>query len=135
VVKGLWNYAVKVHDLDRVAAFYEQYMGATLRVRGEIYGCKYVLIALGTTRVILFDRAPYEKDLNLDLPAGFLHAVYEVDDFEEEIKRLREAGVKFIMEPRILRAEFGLRKIAFFEAPDGIRTEVMQILEDSGLGG
>jgi catechol 2,3-dioxygenase-like lactoylglutathione lyase family enzyme len=135
MVKGLWNYAVKVRDLDRVAAFYQEYMGASLRVRGEIYGCNYVLMGMGTTRVILFDRAPYEKDLQLDLPTGFLHAVYEVDDFEEEIKHLRQAGVKFIMEPRTLKAEFGLRKIAFFEAPDGIRTEVMQILEDSGLGG
>ena len=135
MVKGLWNYAVKVHDLDKVATFYMEYMGASLRVRGEIYGCKYVLIGMGSTRVILFDRAPYEEDLNLDLPAGFLHAVYEVDDFEKEVERPRRAGVKFIMEPRILKGEFGVRKIAFFEAPDGIRTEVMQVLEDSGLAG
>jgi catechol 2,3-dioxygenase-like lactoylglutathione lyase family enzyme len=135
VIKGLWNYAVKVEDLDKVAAFYEDHMGADLKVRGEMYGCKYVLIRMGGTRIILFDRAPYEKDLNVNLPVGFLHAVYEVDEFENHVERLRKSGVKFIMEPRILRAELGVRKIAFFEAPDGIRTEIMEILEDSGVAG
>lgn len=135
MVKGLWNYAVKVNDVEKTAAFYTEHMGASLMLRGEVYGCQYVLIRIGTTRVILFDRAPYEKDLHLDLPPGFLHAVYEVDDFEEDVERLRRSGMKFIMEPRILEGEFGVRKIAFFEAPDGIRTEVMQILEDSGRAG
>jgi catechol 2,3-dioxygenase-like lactoylglutathione lyase family enzyme len=132
VIKGLWNYAVKADDVEKVAAFYTGYMGASLMFRGEVYGCKYALIRLGQTRLILFDRAPYEKDLNLDLPLGFLHAVYEVDDFELEVARLRQSGVKFIMEPRILEGEFGTRKIAFFQAPDGTRIEIMQILRDSG---
>jgi hypothetical protein len=35
------------------------------------------------------------------------------------------------MEPRVIEAAFGKRKNAFFETPDGMRTEVMQILEDA----
>lgn len=132
MLKGMWNYAIKAPDLEKSIEFYTRSMGAELRIRGEVYGVQYALIRMGETRVILFDKAPYEKDLGLDLPPGFLHVVYEVDEFEPEIERLREAGVKFFMEPRVLRAEFGLRKIAFFEAPDGIRTEIMQVLEDSG---
>ena len=42
-------------------------------------------------------------------------------------------GVRFIMEPQLIEAEFGRRRIAFFETPDGMRTEVMQILEDRAL--
>ncbi len=132
MVKGMWNYAIKTRDLEKSIEFYTRSMRAELRIRGEIYGAQYVLLRMGETRLILFDKAPYEEDLGLDLPPGFLHVVYEVDDFESEVERLREAGVKFFMEPRVLRAEFGLRKIAFFEAPDGIRTEIMQVLEDSG---
>ena len=44
--------------------------------------------------------------------------------------RLREAGVEFLMQPQEIETAVGRRKIAFFEAPGGIRTEVMEILED-----
>ena len=43
---------------------------------------------------------------------------------------LREAGVRFLIEPQEIDTAVGRRKIAFFEAPDGTRTEVMEILED-----
>ena len=62
------------------------------------------------------------------LPLGFLHDVYEVGDFEAQVAQLRAAGVRFIMEPCEIEAAFGRRKIAFFETPDGMRTEVMQII-------
>jgi hypothetical protein len=33
----------------------------------------------------------------------------------------------------VITSDFGKRKFAFFEAPDGIRTEVMQVYEDTGV--
>jgi len=135
MVKELWNYAVKAADIERAAAFYVSTMGATVMFRGEVYDCKYILIRLGNTRLIIFNKAPYEKDLQTDLPNGFLHAVYEVDDLEKVIHSLQHYGTKFIMSPRVLEGEFGTRRIAFVEAPDGTRVEVMQILEDSGKAG
>jgi len=132
MIKRLWNYGVKVESLREVTEFYTRYMGAEVRIQSEVLGCQYVLLRLGEMRLILFDKAPYEDDLGLNLPLGFLHVVYETDDFESEIAKLRESGVKFIMEPMVIEAEFGKRKFAFFEGPDGIRTEVMQILEDTG---
>ena len=130
MVKGLWNYAIKVADLETAAAFYVDALGAEVRNRDEVLGCRYVLIRLGDTRVILFEKAPYEDLIGQRLPLGFLHDVYEVDDFDEQIGRLRAAGVSFIMEPRTIEAAFGTRRIAFFATPDGMRTEVMQIVED-----
>ena len=133
MIKGMWNYAVKVKSIPEAVDFYISYMGAEIRIESEILGCKYTLIRIGEMRVILFEKAPYEEEQGLNLPVGFLHAVYETDDFESEIVKLRESGVRFIMEPQDIEAEFGKRRIAFFESPDGIRTEVMQILEDSGI--
>ena len=132
MVKGLWNYAIKVNDIQKAADFYTQYMGAELRFSSVIFGCRSILLRIGESRIILFERAPYEKDLGLNLPLGFLHVVYEVDHFESAVDRVRLAGVEFIMEPCVIKGEFGVRKIAFFETPDGIRTEIMQVLEDSG---
>ena len=37
------------------------------------------------------------------------------------------------MEPTEIESGFGRRRICFFVGPGGVRTEVMQILEDSGL--
>lgn len=130
MVKGLWNYAIKVADIDRATAFYVDALGADVRNRSEVLGQRYTLVRLGETRVILFEKAPYEDLIGKTLPLGFLHDVYEVDDFDGQIARLRAMGVRFIMEPTDIEADFGRRRIAFFETPDGMRTEVMEILED-----
>ena len=132
MVKGLWNYAIKVCNLDRATRFYVDTLGAEVRIRSEVLGCAYHLIRLGETRVILFEQAPYEKSLGRDLPLGFLHDVYEVDDFEAHLETLRASGVHILMEPCVIEGEFGERKIVFFETPDGMRTEIMQVLRDSG---
>ncbi len=130
MVRGLWNYAIKVADLEQAIAFYIGALGAEVRSRSEVLGSHYVLLRLGVTRVILFEKAPYEDLIGETLPLGFLHDVYEVDDFDEQIARLRQMGVRFIMEPQLIEAAFGRRRIAFFETPDGMRTEVMEIIED-----
>ena len=131
MVKGLWNYAIKVADIEHATRFYVDVLGAEVRLQGEVLGCVYTLICLGDTRVILFERAPYEDLLGKELPQCFLHDVYEVDDFDAQIARLRKAGVSFLMEPQVIEAEFGTRRIAFYETANGMRTEVMEIQEDA----
>jgi catechol 2,3-dioxygenase-like lactoylglutathione lyase family enzyme len=131
MIKGLWNYAIKVAEIERAVAFYVKTLGARVALRDEVLGCVYALLRLGDTRIILFEKAPYEGLLGRTLPQGFLHDVFEVDDFDDQIARLRAAGVRFVMEPQVIEAAFGKRRIAFFETPDGMRTEVMEILEDA----
>jgi catechol 2,3-dioxygenase-like lactoylglutathione lyase family enzyme len=130
MVRRLWNYAIKVADIEQAIAFYIGALGADVRLRGEVLSSRYALLRLGEARVILFEKAPYEDLIGKTLPFGFLHDVYEVDDFDQQIARLRQMGVRFIMEPRLIEAEFGRRRIAFFETPDGMRTEIMQIIEE-----
>jgi catechol 2,3-dioxygenase-like lactoylglutathione lyase family enzyme len=131
MIKGLWNYAIKVAEIERAVTFYVETLGARVALRDEVLGCVYALLRLGDTRIILFEKAPYEGLLGRTLPQGFLHDVFEVDDFDDQILRLRAAGVRFLMEPQVIEAAFGKRRIAFFETPDGMRTEVMEILEDA----
>jgi catechol 2,3-dioxygenase-like lactoylglutathione lyase family enzyme len=130
MVKGLWNYAIKVAGIERAIAFYVEALGAEVQLRDEVLGCVYALLRLGDTRIILFEKAPYEDFLGATLPLGFLHDVFEVDDFDDRIARLEAAGVRFLMPPQVIEAAFGKRRIAFFETPDGVRTEIMQILKD-----
>ena len=128
----LWNYALKVADLDAAAAFYTTTMDGEVRLAGRVLGCDYLVLRLGGTRLLLFTKAPYEDLLDEPLPLGFLHVVFEVDDFDAEVVRLRGAGVPFILEPQEIESEFGRRRIVFFVAPDGVRTEIMQIITDTG---
>ena len=132
MIKGMWNYAVKVEDLECATHFYTTCLGGEVRIKGEVLGSRYVLLRLGEMRVILFDKAPYEEQLKLNLPPGFLHLVFEVDDFDTQMKLLRQSQVKFLTEPCVIEGEFGRRKIAFFETPEKIRVEIMQVLFDSG---
>ena len=129
----LWNYAVKVADLEDASAFYVRTLNAEPRIKGTVLGCDYRLLRLGDTRIFLFTRAPYEDLLGEDLPLGFLHVVFEVEDFDARVAALKREGATFIMEPQEITAEFGRRRIAFFVTPGGVRTEIMEIIEDSGL--
>ena len=116
--------------LDAAARFYVETLGAELRYRSTVRGCDYRLLRLGDARIILFERAPYEHLLEEPVPPGLLHTVYEVDD---QVNRRRESGCRIIMGPTEIESDFGLRRICFFVGPGGARTEVMQILRDSGL--
>lgn len=130
MIIGLWNYAIKAADLENTTQFYVKHLGGELRLSGEVFGCQYNFLRLGNTRLLIFDRAPYEESEGLALPPGFLHFVYEVDDLDAHVAELRGAKVRWLMEPREIDIALGRRKIAFFVDPSGIRTEVMQILED-----
>ena len=115
--------------MEAVANFYIEHLDARVLRRREVSGSKDILVKMGDTRVIVFEKAPYEDDLGLNLPEGFLHDVYEVNDFEVYYARLQAARVKFLTEPKVIETDFDRRKIVFIETPTGIRTEVMQILE------
>jgi catechol 2,3-dioxygenase-like lactoylglutathione lyase family enzyme len=130
MIHGLWNYAIKAADLAATTEFYVRHMGGELRMNGEVFGCQFNFLRLGDTRLLVFDRAPYEETHGMNLPPGFLHLVYEVDNLDEHVAMLRQTGVRWLMEPQEIDLELGRRKIAFFVDPNGIRTEVMEILED-----
>ena len=132
MIKGLWNYAIKVADLDSATRFYVDTLDAEVRIRSQVLGCAYHLIRIGESRVILFEKAPYEESLGYDLPLGFPHDVYEVEDFDVHLAKLRASGVRILMEPCDIEGEFGTRRIVFFETADGMRTEIMQIHRDTG---
>lgn len=128
MIRRFLNYAVKVDDLEAAAAFHTRHLDARQTSRGEAFGCRYIALESGGVSVYFFDRAVYEATLGLSLPNGFLHAVFEVDDFDSRVEAFRRAGVEFFFGPTLVEAAFGKRKIAFFTAPGGVRTEIAQVI-------
>jgi catechol 2,3-dioxygenase-like lactoylglutathione lyase family enzyme len=121
-ITGMANLAVKVADLDAAITFYEG-AGARLEGRGPWCGGERVDVHLGPVQLTLFTRAIYEDVV--DLPAeGFLHPALFSDDLDADL-----AGQDVIWGPEVVSGPtFGTRRIAFINAPGGIRLELMEQL-------
>jgi catechol 2,3-dioxygenase-like lactoylglutathione lyase family enzyme len=120
-VTGMANLAVKVADLDAACAFYEA-AGASVRDRIEWNGGMRADVFFGPVMITLFTRAIYEDSVALP-PEGFLHPALFTDDLDAEL-----AGHSVVWGPAVVEGPFGRRRIAFVEAPGGIRLEFMEQL-------
>ena len=120
-VTGLANLAVKVADLDAACTFYES-SGFEVRDRMTWQGAERADVMLGPVMITLFTRAIYEDAV--DLPADcFLHPALFTDDLDAELR-----GHRVVWGPSVVEGTFGRRRIAFVEAPGGIRLEFMEQL-------
>jgi catechol 2,3-dioxygenase-like lactoylglutathione lyase family enzyme len=121
-VTGLANLAVKVADLEAACAWYEK-AGATVTEPIAWENGRRADVQLGTLALTLFTHAIYEDACTL--PADcFLHPALFDDDLDEEL-----AGHDVLWGPRVVSGSFGTRRIAFVEAPGGIRLEFMEQVE------
>ena len=121
-VTGLANLAVKVSDLEAACAWYER-AGAIVTEPVAWENGRRADVQLGTLALTLFTRAIYEDAVELP-DECFLHPALFVDDLDAELARHR-----VLWGPRIVSGTFGTRRIAFVEAPGGIRLEFMEQLE------
>ena len=116
------NLAVKVSDLDAACAFYEA-AGAEVRDRMTWGNGERADVYLGPVMITLFTRAIYEDAVELP-DEGFLHPALFTDDLDREL-----AGHDVVWGPAVVEGAFGKRRIAFVNAPGGIRLEFMEQLE------
>lgn len=130
-LESFFHVAIKVDDLGACQEFYQKLFGAELIERGyadEREGAtavNHVVLSIADKRVYLFDQAPYEAAGLVDeVPPGFLHFGFVVDDVETAYEHVASAGIEFIMEPSV----FGELKIAFFTDPTGVRIELLEHL-------
>ena len=116
------NLAVKVSDLDAACAYYER-MGGDVRDRMDWNGAERADVFLGPVMITLFTRAIYEDSAALP-DEGFLHPALFTDDLDRELE-----GHTVVWGPEVVSGAFGTRRIAFVEAPGGIRLEFMEQIE------
>jgi catechol 2,3-dioxygenase-like lactoylglutathione lyase family enzyme len=121
-VTGLANLAIKVVDLETACAWYEA-AGATVTEPVEWENGRRADVQLGRLALTLFTRAIYEDACSLP-DEGFLHPALFVDDLDAELARH-----DVLWGPRTVSGTFGTRRIAFVEAPGGIRLEFMEQIE------
>lgn len=123
-VTGLANLAVKVADVDTAAAWYSSH-GFDVRNRMSWNGIERADVMLGPVQITLFSRAIYETGDYSVGAESFLHPALFCDDLETQL-----AGHRVLFGPEVVSGPFGRRRIAFVEAPGGIRLEFMEQLPD-----
>jgi len=121
------NLAVKVVDLEAACRWYAEACAVVTEPVAWENG-RRADVTLGSLRLTLFTRAIYEDAC--ELPAeGFLHPALFVDDLDAELARH-----EVLWGPRVVSGTFGTRRIAFVEAPGGIRLEFMEQLRSPSEG-
>ena len=120
-ITGLANLAIKVADLDAACAFYEA-AGAEVRDRMHWNNGERADVYPGAVMITLFTKAIYEDAVELP-EEGFLHPALFTDDLDAELE-----GHTVVWGPQVVEGAFGRRRIAFVEAPGGIRLEFMEQL-------
>lgn len=127
--ESFFHVAIKVDDVDAGVEFYREYFNAEVLERGDpsdgegATAVTHAALAIADKRVYLFDKAPYEAaGLIEEVPTGFLHFGFVVDDAEAAYEELKAAGIEFIMEPTV----FGDLKIAFLLGPADVRIELLE---------
>jgi catechol 2,3-dioxygenase-like lactoylglutathione lyase family enzyme len=132
VIKNLWNIGIKIADLDREVKFLKA-VGAELILREKLpvadEDLEYAIMTLGGMRLLLFPKIIFEDRITGGVAPGLTHAVFEVDDCEREFARIKALGGEVLIEPVLLSAGLGTRRVAFFRTPGGFVFEVLQIIE------
>jgi catechol 2,3-dioxygenase-like lactoylglutathione lyase family enzyme len=118
-VTGLANLAVKVADLEAACAWYEA-AGAVVTEPVAWENGRRSDVQLGVLAITLFTQAIYEDACELP-DECFLHPALFVDDLDAELSRH-----VVLWGPRTVSGSFGTRRIAFVEAPGGMRLEFME---------
>ncbi len=118
---------LRVGDLERSLAFYTQVLGMTLLRRHEYPEGRFTLAFVGYGPEA--EQAVIELTHNWDTPryelgGGFGHLALEVEDAAAACAAIRARGGKVVREAGPIK--HGTTVIAFVEAPDGYRIELIE---------
>ena len=126
---------IRVNDLDRSLRFYTGFLGLVERKRGTMsHGGIWVNLTDPESRAQLelnyyppgsAYRTPYSPGEGLD------HLGFDVADARETIQRMRNRGVKVVVEPWL---EEGRYWIGFVEDPDGLWVEIQSLVPPEEAG-
>ena len=118
---------LRVRDLDRSSAFYQDVLGMQLRSRKDFPGGEFTLAFLG------FESDPNGAEIELthnwgqrdyQLGDAYGHIAVSVDDAAMACERVRARGGKVTREAGPMK--HGSTVIAFVEDPDGYKIEFIQ---------
>ena len=119
-IKEIGFVAIPVTDLKRARSFYEEVLG--LKMSDEMMGGKWIEYGVGDVTLAIANVS--ETWTPSDQGTG---AAFEVEDFDEAIKRLKDRHVRFAAEP----FETPCCHMAVVQDPDGNKLMIHKLKPDN----
>lgn len=145
MLKKIDHVNIVVNNLDETKAFFVQ-LGFEVGDESELSGewissivslhdvnARYATLSLPGTEtkleLIEYTSPPSEKDPNMHKAnqIGYRHIAFEVDDIEEEVRRLKEMGIKFLSQIHTY-PKTG-KRLVYLLGPEMILLELAQYCE------
>jgi predicted enzyme related to lactoylglutathione lyase len=122
-IKAIGFVAIPVTDIERARSFYEEVLG--LRTSGEMMGGKWIEYGVGDDTLAIASLS--ENWTPSDQGTG---AAFEVEDFDDAIKRLKDRQVRFAAEP----FETPCCHMAVVQDPDGNKLMIHKLKPENEKG-
>jgi len=122
-IKAIGFVAIPVTDIERARSFYEQVLG--LRTSDEMMGGKWIEYGVGDDTLAIANVS--DSWTPSDQGTG---AAFEVEDFDDAIKRLKDRHVRFAAEP----FETPCCHMAAVQDPDGNKLMIHKLKPENEKG-
>jgi predicted enzyme related to lactoylglutathione lyase len=122
-IEGIGFVGIPVTDLKRARAFYEDVLG--LKISEEMMGGKWIEYAVGEETLAIANISDTWKPS--DQGAG---PAFEVENFDDAIKRLKDRHVRFAAEP----FETPCCHMAIIQDPDGNKLMIHKLKPENEKG-
>ena len=122
-IKALGFVAIPVTDIKRARSFYEEVLG--LRTSDEMMGGKWIEYAVGDDTLAIANIS--DSWTPSDQGTG---AAFEVEDFDDAIRRLKDRHVRFAAEP----LETPCCHMAVIQDPDGNKLMIQKLKRENEKG-
>ena len=122
-IEGIGFVGIPVTDLKRARAFYEDVLG--LKISDEMMGGKWIEYAVGEETLAIANISDTWKPS--DQGAG---PAFEVENFDDAIKRLKDRHVRFAAEP----LETPCCHMAIIQDPDGNKLMIHKLKPENEKG-
>jgi hypothetical protein len=130
----VWNVGVKVENLDAEVEFHRKAGNEVLIAKDSVPQAgrsqSQALIKSGDKYLVISDGYGWENALPDPLGFGVSHVSYSVDNLDEEMKKVMDAGAKKFMGPADIAGSFGSRRVACFTTPGGMHFCMFQVKEN-----
>lgn len=121
-----FNHAhLKAKDPRKTAQWYVEMFGATFMGEREVRGAVFAPVRLGDVLINISGPRPGDAmgDGDAELHYGLEHLGISTDNLARDLARIKEQGLRVF---ETVEAPDGKVTMAFVEAPDNVRLELMQ---------
>ena len=120
------HFGIPVENMDRALEFYRDLLGLKVQ-KDQIEEGEFIETILGKKYLKFRTVKMGDKDVMIELVQGYHpHVAFTVKDVEEEYKRLKKKGIKFLSKPQVSAS--GKARVVFCRDNDYNLVELVEEL-------